>query len=94
VYQAKYGGSLSLFNLTGTVDPNNIDLTRVTGNASGDPATRGLTAEAFWTPIQYLRIGAQYTGYSVFHGASSNYDGSGRNAHDNNTLFLYGWFAY
>lgn len=94
VYQAKYGGSLGLFHLTGTTDPNNIDATPVSGDASGDPATRGWTAEAFWTPVQNVRIGLQYTGYGVFNGASSNYDGAGRNASDNNTLFVYGWLAY
>lgn len=94
VYQAKYGGSLGLFHMTGTTDPANVDPTRVSGNASGDPATRGWTTEAFWTPIQNLRLGIQYTGYGVFNGASSNYDGAGRNASDNNTLFLYGWMAY
>ena len=45
-------------------------------------------------PMQYLRIGAQYTGYLRFNGASSNYDGFGRNASDNNSLFLYAWLAY
>jgi hypothetical protein len=94
VYQAKYGGSLSFFNLTGTTDTGFVDTTRVTGNASGDPATRGLTYEAFWTPVQYVRVGAQYTAYSKYNGASDNYDGSGRNARDNNTFFLYVWGAY
>jgi hypothetical protein len=93
-YQARYGGSVGLFNLTGSTNSASVDLTRVVGNASGDPATRGMTYELFWTPVQYLRIGAQYTTYSRFHGASSNYDGSGRNASDNNTLFLYAWAAY
>ena len=92
IYQAKYGGSLSFFNLTGTT--TSPDLTRVTGNLSGDPATSGLTYEAFWMPVQYVRVGAQYTAYSKFHGASDNYDGSGRNARDNNTLFFYVWGAY
>lgn len=94
VYQARYGGSLGLFSLTGDTDPGAVDPTRVSGNASGNPATRGWTAEAFWTPVQYVRLGAQYTGYGKYNGASSNYDGAGRNASDNNTLFLYAWFAY
>lgn len=94
VYQASYGGSLGLFHLTGTTDPAAIDATRVSGNTSGDPATRGWTAEAFWTPVQNVRLGVHYTAYGVFNGASSNYDGAGRNASDNNTLFLYGWLAY
>ncbi len=33
--------------------------------------------EAFWTPVQNLRIGSQYTTYGKFNGASRNYDGFG-----------------
>jgi hypothetical protein len=71
-----------------------ITSTRVNGNLTGNPATRGWTLEAFWTPVQYMRIGAQYTAYSKYNGASDNYDGFGRNARDNNSLFLYLWAAY
>jgi len=81
-YQAKYGGSLSLFNQTGST------------NIQSDPATRGATYEAFYIPVQNVRIGAQYTRYNKFLGASTNYDGAGRNASDNNSTFLYVWFAY
>lgn len=114
VYQAKYGGSLAYFNLTGTTntalqssgydsngqitstDPlgTGITSTRVNGNLSGNPATRGLTYEAFWMPVQYARVGAQYTAYNKYNGASDNYDGLGRNARDNNSLFFYVWGAY
>ncbi len=66
----------------------------VDGNRTGSPATNGVTLEAFWTPFQYLRIGAQYTAYGRFNGASKNYDGFGRNASDNNTLIIYTWLAY
>ena len=82
VYQAKYGGSLAYFNKTGTT------------NVQTDPATNGMTYEAFWIPKQNIRIGAQYTAYNKFNGATDNYDGAGRNANDNNTLFLYAWFAF
>ena len=105
VYQARYGGSVGLFNLSGTSNPAYV--TYVTGgegpppsagqpagNRTGSPATRGFTLEAFWTPIQYLRVGAQFTGYNRFNGAAGNYDGYGRNASDNNSLFLYTWLAY
>jgi hypothetical protein len=34
-----------------------------------------------------------YTLYDKFDGASSNYDGSGRNASDNNTLYFFIWTA-
>ena len=108
VYRAKYGTSLSYFDVSGTAnsslqtsasDPKNpgtlLDGSEaVTGNLSGSPATRGWTGEVFWTPVQYVRIGLQYTMYNKFNGASNNYDGFGRNAKDNNTLFFYVWGAY
>ena len=114
VYQAKYGGSISYFDLRGTTntlnqtsgfdtngqvtstDPDGTGImsTRVTGNLSGNPATRGFNYEGFWTPVQNVRVGAQYTAYNKFNGASDNYDGFGRNAKDNNTLRFYIWAAY
>ena len=111
IYQAKYGGSLAYFNLTGTTDTAhqtsgydpvncgglivcNTSSVRVSGNLSGNPATQGFTYEAFWMPVQYARVGVQYTAYNKYNGASNNYDGFGRNASDNNTLFLYVWAAY
>ena len=41
-----------------------------------------------------LRLGAQYTAYTKFDGAKDNYDGNGRNAKDNNTLFLFAWTSF
>lgn len=41
-----------------------------------------------------IRVGAQYTAYTSFDGASRNYDGSGRNASDNNTFRVFTWVAY
>jgi len=40
------------------------------------------------------RVGIQYTAYSQFNGAASNWDGMGSNASDNNTLRLFIWAAY
>ena len=114
VYQAKYGGSIAVFDVTGTAntlnqtsgfdstglitsdDPNGtgITSTRVTGNLSGKPDTRGATYELFWMPIQFVRVGMQYTAYTKFNGASDNYDGFGRNARDNDTLRFYLWAAF
>jgi hypothetical protein len=94
VYRAKYGGSLSFFNQTGSTNSALYDPTRVTGNVSGNPGIRGWTSEVFWMPLQYVRIGLQYTGYGKYNGRSHDYDGAGRNASDNNSLFLYLWGAY
>ncbi len=88
IYRATYGASLSYFNTTGSADAS------LYPDAAMSPDTRGWVPEAFWTPIQNLRVGAQYYRYQRFHGASANYDGQGRNARDNNTMFVYVWGAY
>jgi hypothetical protein len=97
-------GSTNTANQTSGFSPDTLGITtdptvqapsqRVSGNFSGNPATNGGTLEAFWTPVQYVRVGAQYTFYTKYNGASENYDGLGRNARDNNSLFLYIWAAY
>jgi hypothetical protein len=94
VYNAKWGASAGFFDLTGRTNPANQVANPVDGNVAGNPGTRGYMLEAFWMPVQYLRVGVQYTGYTRFNGASRNYDGFGRDARDNNTLFLYLWGAY
>ncbi len=96
-YRNKYGGSLQYFSVSGSQDDAHYgtpDNTPVTGNITGSPGTRGWVAELDWTPIQYVRVGMQYWMYNRFNGASSNYDGNGRNASDNNTLFMYVWAVY
>jgi hypothetical protein len=40
-----------------------------------------------------LRAGLQYTIYTKFDGAGTNYDGFGRNASDNDTLRIFIWTA-
>ena len=41
-----------------------------------------------------MRVGVQYTLYSQFNGASHDFDGTGRNASDNNTLRIFTWMAF
>lgn len=108
VYNAKFGGTLQFLQVGGSTnsalqtsafDPANpgelLEGSQgVVGNIAGNPGTRAWTTEAFWLPVQYLRIGVQYTAFSRFNGASSNYDGFGRSARDNNTLFVYLWGAF
>lgn len=88
VYRAKYGISLTYFSTTGSSDA------MLYPDPAGNPDTRGWVPEVFWTPVQYIRVGAQYFTFNRFHGASVNYDGAGRSASDNNTLFIYLWGAY
>jgi hypothetical protein len=106
IYRATYGGSLAYFNLRGSYNsavqqgvPGDLTqagvLPSVAGtNVTGKPDTAGWITEAFWIPVQYARVGIQYSMFSKYLGASKNYDGYGRDAKDNNTLFLYFWGAY
>jgi hypothetical protein len=74
------------------------------GFANGSPNTSGYVLQVDWTPFgkedswlspwANLRLGAQYTLYDKFNGARNNYDGTGRDAKDNNTLFLFAWLSF
>lgn len=46
--------------------------------------------ESFLDPYFNLRLSVQYTAYTVFNGAANDYDGFGRNAAANNTLYVVG----
>jgi len=73
------------------------DAPSAAGNASGSLDTRGWIVEADFLPLQSsqdLKIALRYTAYTKFKGASNNYNGFGRNASDNNSVFLYVWLLY
>ena len=107
IYRAKFGGSLSYFSTTGSSDgtlypgpqddgtgTGTLTSTPIAGSLTNNPAPRGWIPELFWTPVQNVRAGVQYYKFNRYNGAETNYDGSGRNARDNNTLFAYVWAAY
>jgi hypothetical protein len=58
------------------------------------PRATTLTAELFYTPWQNVKVGLSYTSYLEFNSGVTNYDGNGRNAADNNTLYAYTWLAF
>jgi hypothetical protein len=91
-YERKYGATLAYFQTTGSADEG-LYGTDDSGNPR-TPNSNGYILEFDWVPIQNLRLLLQYTGYSKFNGASHNYDGTGRNARDNNTLFFDVWVAF
>jgi hypothetical protein len=98
-YRRKIGGTLSYFSTTGSTDGGLYAATAPGGpgvvtSATGSPDTRGWTAEVNYLPWLNVKLTAQYTWYSRFNGAGTNYDGVGRNASDNNALYLLLWFAY
>jgi hypothetical protein len=88
-----YAFSLGSFITTGTSDSVLYAAAPVTGS-HGSPSTSGAIAEVDWNPWMNARLSLQYTLYTKYNGATSNYDGSGRNASDNNTLYAGLWLVY
>ncbi len=66
----------------------------VTGSATGSPNSMSYLLSLSWWPVQNVQIAGQYTAYTNFNGGNSNYDGSGRNASDNNTIYLLARFIF
>ncbi len=74
------------------------------GTTTGSPNSGGWIGEIAYLPFSHggpsywpwlnLRIGLQYMRWNKFDGATTNVDGNGRSAHDNNTLFLYVWTMF
>jgi len=94
-YDRQYGATLGYFRTTGSTDDAVYNTGEaVTGSANGSPNTSGYVVELDWLPRRDIRLAAQYTAYRKFNGASSNYDGSGRNASDNDTVFLLAWLMF
>lgn len=102
-YDNHYGVTLGRFMLRGSSDAGLFAPAPASGSRTGKPDSSGTILQADWTPFGAadswrapwvnVRLGLQYTMYDKFNGASANYDGFGRNAHDNNTLFMFVWLA-
>ncbi len=98
-YEHKYGLTVSRFDITGS---NDAKLYAV--NTSRTPDSAGWTFQADYTPWGHTdspyfpflnaRFFVQYTLYNKFDGSRTNYDGTGRNAADNNTLYTGVWFEF
>ncbi len=88
-YRRKLGGSLGYFWLNGT--PN---ATYSAASANSSPNTSGWAFELDYLPWLNVKLAAQFTLFTKFNGASTNYDGTGRNASANNTVYLFAWLAF
>jgi hypothetical protein len=99
-YSATFGG----FDVNGTPDfllysgattSGGITMfPAVTSSANGDPRSSGYIANLSWWPVQNIGLSFQYTGYTRFNGARLDYDGNGRNANSNNTVYLIARFVF
>ena len=65
----------------------------VTNSATSNPTTNAVVTELDYQMWLNVRFTLQYTHYTKFNGGSTNYDGNGRNASDNDTTYLLLWFA-
>jgi hypothetical protein len=93
------GGAVGYFNTRGTADP-----TLYVDSSTFKPDSSGFMFQIDATPFGNqpsslgprfnVCFGVQYRVLTKFDGASSNYDGLGHNASDNNTLRVFTWFAF
>jgi hypothetical protein len=89
-----FGGYAGYFSTTGDTDTLLYSPDPVDGSRTGSPDSTGYILEADWVFKEKYKVSAQYTIYQKFNGASSNYDGFGRDASDNNTLYLLLWLMF
>ncbi len=93
-WTTKYTATGALFTTTGTTDPLLYAAAPLTGSFSGSPNTSGYILQAAYWPVQNIDINVNYTGYTKFNGAGTNYDGAGRTAADNNSVYMALWIMF
>lgn len=95
----RIGGTFGYFSTKGSADTGlyaaaTAGAPGVIASATGSPDTRGWRAEVNYLPWLNTKFSVQYTKYTKFNGGGTNYDGVGRNASDNDTLYFLLWFSY
>ena len=103
-YQNTYGATIGWQRTWGGANPVLYSPAVLTGSANAKPNSNAFLFEVDWVPFgkadSWLgpfvnaKIGLQYIAYTQFNGSGGNYDGFGRNASNNNTLFLFGWVTF
>jgi hypothetical protein len=93
-YQRRIGGVAGYFSTTGSRDALLYAAAPVSGSANNGPDTTGYILEVNYLPWLNTKLQAQYVGYQKFNGQKTNYDGSGRNASNNNTMYLLLWLNF
>jgi hypothetical protein len=95
-WRNKVGGTVGFFQTTGSSDFVHY------GGRTGRPDSDGFVFQIDGTPFGNgspvgswfnVRLGVQYTAFTRFDGAQHDYDGSGANAADNNSLRIFAWLA-
>ena len=90
----RYSGAIGGFITEGTSDALLYPQAAIYGSANGDPRSAGYIANLSYWPLQNIDLAVQYTGYTRFNGGVTNYDAAGRNASDNNTVYVLARFLF
>ena len=97
-WRKRYGLSVGAFDTWGTANE-----VLYADNRRFRPDSSGVTVQVDATPFGgaaqparriNVRVGVQYTKYFRFNGARRDFDGTGRDASDNDTLRVFTWFAF
>ena len=99
LFDKTYGVDLGFLSVDGNSDAT------LYGSRTGSPDTKQFMLQLDYLPFnrdggppvwQWFnpKFALQYTGYTEFNGSSDNYDGAGRDASDNNTVYLTMWMPF
>ncbi len=88
----RVGGTIGYFSVSG--DKNDVYYNKELGNINGIPNSNGIIAQLDYLPWYNTKFSVQYIMYNKFDGMAKNYDGSGRNAADNNTIYVLMWLNF
>lgn len=103
-YRNTYGLTLSWEGLWGKKNPVLYEPDPVYGSNNNSPNGSTFIIEADWVPFgkedswarpfANLKLGVQYYINTKFNGGNSNYDGYGRSAGNNNTIYVFAWQTF
>lgn len=81
------GATMGYFTKSGSIDSN-------IGSLTNKPNSNGFIFQLEYLPWFNTKFTLQYVMYNKFDGSTKNYDGIGRNAPHNNTLYFLAWLNF
>lgn len=103
-YHQTYGLTVGVSTVWGAADSALYSLAPIVGSANGKPNSNAVIVEADYIPfgkdgswgypLANLKLGVQFTAYTEFNGGTKNYDGFGRSASGNDSLYVFSWLAF
>jgi hypothetical protein len=89
-----FGGTVAYLSTYGDADQGLYAAGPISGSATHNPDTNTCIFELNYTYQDQYKFALQYTTYDKFNGGSTNYDGFGRDASDNDMLYLLAWLTF